>query len=184
MEIKKIDYSKSTEDIFYKILYPIYAREFLFGDDYESFALTISANFILNSKQWDCILKHWEEKETILTNEELFNSTETISSDDSAKVWFKEKLNQMEIKEDRKEHPYSIFFFIDDKIVMEQDEKNEALWVDYMKIWTYFHSEFNLNYNETSDLIKGMVEEHFKMRSFTPSLKEVDMGLGWKNISK
>jgi len=28
------------------------------------------------------------------------------------------------------------------------------------------------------------VEEHFKMRSFTPSLKEVDMGLGWKNISK
>ena len=66
MTIKKFDYSKSKEDIFYKILYPIYAKEFLYGSNYEDFAFTISANFILNSEQWEYILEHWEEKENIL----------------------------------------------------------------------------------------------------------------------
>jgi hypothetical protein len=69
MTIKKFDYSKSIEDIFYRILYPIYAKEFLFGSNYENFAFTISANFILNSEQWDYILEHWEQKESILTLE-------------------------------------------------------------------------------------------------------------------
>jgi len=71
MTIKKFDYSKSTEDIFYKIIYPIYAREFLFFDDYENFTLLVSANFILNDKQWEYILSHWERKESILKIENL-----------------------------------------------------------------------------------------------------------------
>ena len=66
MKITKFDYTKSNEDIFYKILYPIYAREFLFGKNYEDFAFTISANFILNEQQWEYILEHWEQKENIL----------------------------------------------------------------------------------------------------------------------
>ncbi len=69
MTIKKFDYSKSTEDIFYKIIYPIYAKEFLYGNSYENFAFTVSANFILNAPQWEYILEHWEQKESILTYE-------------------------------------------------------------------------------------------------------------------
>lgn len=69
MTIKKFDYSKSKEDIFYKVIYPIYAREFLLGNDYEVFAFIVSANFILNSEQWEYILEHWEQKEQILTIE-------------------------------------------------------------------------------------------------------------------
>ena len=65
---KKLDYSKSKEDIFYKILYPIYAKEFLYGSNYEVFAKTISERFILNLEQWEYILEHWEQKENILTN--------------------------------------------------------------------------------------------------------------------
>ena len=65
--IKKFDYSKSREDIFYKILYPIYAKEFLYGSNYENFAFMVSANFILNPQQWEYILEHWEQKESILT---------------------------------------------------------------------------------------------------------------------
>ena len=38
MTIKKFDYSKSTKDIFYEIIYPLYSRDFLFGNDYEQFA--------------------------------------------------------------------------------------------------------------------------------------------------
>jgi hypothetical protein len=66
MTIKKFDYSKSTEDIFYKTIYPMYAKEFLFGNSYENFAFLVEANFILNAQQWEYILEHWEQKETIL----------------------------------------------------------------------------------------------------------------------
>lgn len=71
MQIKKFDYSKSKEDIFYKVIYPLYAREFLFGNKYESFAFLVEANFILNAEQWDYILEHWEQKESILYIENL-----------------------------------------------------------------------------------------------------------------
>lgn len=69
MTIKKFDYSKSTEDIFYKLIYPVYAREFLFGNNYEQFAFLVEANFILNATQWEYILEHWEQKESLLTYE-------------------------------------------------------------------------------------------------------------------
>lgn len=69
MTIKKFDYSKSTKDIFYEIIYPLYSRDFLFGNDYEQFAFLVGANFILNAEQWEYILEHWEQKESILTFE-------------------------------------------------------------------------------------------------------------------
>lgn len=66
MTIKKFDYSHINKDIFYQIIYPVYAKEFLYGTDYENFAFVISANFILNPIQWDYILEHWEEKERLV----------------------------------------------------------------------------------------------------------------------
>jgi hypothetical protein len=66
MTIKKFDYSKSTKDIFWQIIYPLYAREFMYGKSYESFAFIVSANFILNPEQWEYILEHWEQKESIV----------------------------------------------------------------------------------------------------------------------
>lgn len=62
----KFDYSKSKQDIFYKIIYPIYAKEFLFGNDYEQFGIKVSSIFILNEQQWEYILEHWEEKQNII----------------------------------------------------------------------------------------------------------------------
>lgn len=66
MTIKKFNYSNIKEDIFYKHIYPIYPKEFLFGNSYDSFAFLISSNFILNQQQWEYILEHWEFKESIL----------------------------------------------------------------------------------------------------------------------
>ena len=69
MTIKKFDFSGIKEDVFYKHIYPIYPKEFLFGGKYESFAMLIEANFILNPQQWEYILEHWEQKESILNIE-------------------------------------------------------------------------------------------------------------------
>jgi len=66
MTIKKFNYSNINKDIFYKIIYPIYSREFLFGDKYEDFVFLVEANYILNPIQWGYILEYWEEKESLL----------------------------------------------------------------------------------------------------------------------
>jgi len=71
MTIKKFNYSAIKEDVFYKHIYPIYSKEFLFGNDYEKFAFLVSANFILNPQQWEYILEHWEFKESILSIENI-----------------------------------------------------------------------------------------------------------------
>jgi hypothetical protein len=67
MANRKFDYSKSTVDIFYEKIYPLYAKEFLFGNNYEKFALLVAETFILNSDQWENILDHWDVKESLLT---------------------------------------------------------------------------------------------------------------------
>ncbi len=48
-------------------LYPIYAKDFLFGSDYEKFANKISESFDLTSDQWEAVLNEWEFKEKLLT---------------------------------------------------------------------------------------------------------------------
>lgn len=68
MNLKKFDYSKTQEDIFYKVIYPLYSREFMFGNDYTMFAELVQSNFILNSEQWEYILEHWDAKENRVTN--------------------------------------------------------------------------------------------------------------------
>ena len=64
MKITKFDYLNVKEDIFFKILYPLFAHEFMFGNSYEKFAFIISCNFTLNEEQWEYILEHWEAKES------------------------------------------------------------------------------------------------------------------------
>lgn len=71
MKIIRFDYSDSREDIFYKIIYPLYAKEFLFSSDYEKFLELVQLNFILNPEQWEYILEHWNLKEEILTIKEV-----------------------------------------------------------------------------------------------------------------
>ena len=66
MKNKKFNYSKNTTDIFYEKIYPLFPKEFLFGNDYEEFAKLVSSTFVLNSQQWEYILEHWEDKENIL----------------------------------------------------------------------------------------------------------------------
>jgi len=62
----KINLTKLGDGVFYKYIYPVYPKEFLFGIDYETYATIVSEEFILNERQWDNILIEWEIKEAIL----------------------------------------------------------------------------------------------------------------------
>lgn len=64
----QIDLSKiHPSKVFYGYIYPVYAKDFLFGSDYELFAQYISKSFILTSEQWEAVLQEWELKESILS---------------------------------------------------------------------------------------------------------------------
>ncbi|MDA3780313.1 MAG: hypothetical protein PF487_08890 [Bacteroidales bacterium] len=61
---KKINIHPSK--LFYGYLYPLYAREFLFGDDRNKFIELIDMDFDLTPNQWNAVLIAWDEKEYIL----------------------------------------------------------------------------------------------------------------------
>ncbi len=63
---KKVDLSNVPGEVFYKYIYPMSAREFLFGVRYEEYAEFIGAKFILHPEQWEEVLMQWEFKEGML----------------------------------------------------------------------------------------------------------------------
>ena len=64
INLKKVYKTK----VFKEFIYPVFAKDFLFGDDYELFAQLISKKFELTPEQWECILIEWEFKENLLTD--------------------------------------------------------------------------------------------------------------------
>jgi hypothetical protein len=65
----RVDLTKVKGEVFYKYIYPVNPQAFLFGNNYEQYASTIGAMFILNSTQWEYILNEWELKERLITSE-------------------------------------------------------------------------------------------------------------------
>jgi len=54
---------------FYGYLYQVFAKEFLFMNNYQQFAEMVQLHFILTPKQWEVVLSEWEFKEQILSND-------------------------------------------------------------------------------------------------------------------
>ena len=54
------------------------------------------------------------------------------------------------------------------KCIMQQDSKNDRLWVSYDDIWSVLKYKYLLNYDDIQIVIKGMVELAFKMMVSTP----------------
>ena len=65
--MKKINLEKIHTSKVWEWLYPIYAKQFLFGNSYEELAQEIQKSFVLTPNQWEAILGEWEYKEMILS---------------------------------------------------------------------------------------------------------------------
>ena len=65
-----------------------------------------------------------------------------------------------------KKYPDSIFWVKDGKVIVEI-EKSEIFWIDY-RIWDTISRMFSLDYDETQEVIKEWLEEHYKLGSLTP----------------
>ena len=64
--------------------------------------------------------------------------------------------------------PNSYFFMQGDRFVMEQDKKNDTLWVRQDGFWSIFSNDFSLRYTDTQTIIKFLVEQHLKSKVGTP----------------
>ena len=64
---KKVNLKKFHSSKAWEYILKIYAREFLFGRDYQIFAEKVQAEFELTPEQWDTILGEWEYKEEMIT---------------------------------------------------------------------------------------------------------------------
>ena len=62
----------------------------------------------------------------------------------------------------------SYFFVQGDRCVMEQDKKNDVLWVRFEGYWSIFSNDFSLQYTDTQAIIKFLVEQHLRSKVGTP----------------
>ena len=71
----------------------------------------------------------------------------------------------------REDFPDKIFFVKGKKVYMEQDLKNDDLYVDYGTIWSDLGDTFSLERGEIKPIISKWVEETYKLRYVTPKWK-------------
>ena len=79
-----------------------------------------------------------------------------------------------------REYPGSIFWVKDGEVIVEI-EKSEYFWVS-PQIWRTIISMFSLEYDETQQVIKEWLEEHYKLGGLTPILIYKQKAVSWKNI--
>ena len=65
---------------------------------------------------------------------------------------------------------YTDFIFCkkDNEILFQYNKKNRYFWCHYDKIWKVLESKHGLNYQEISNLIKGIVWVSLKLKEVTP----------------
>ena len=78
-------------------------------------------------------------------------------------------------------YPDSRFWKNDEYGVILELKKSGYLWVHY-EIWSTFSMFFSLQYNETQQVMKDLLEEHLKLGGITPLLRQRNIQTHWKNI--
>ena len=79
----------------------------------------------------------------------------------------------LKIKIDEEKYPNHVFLFKNDECYFYFNLKNRRFYVEYDKIWSIFQSKFELNYIDIKSFMKYMLERHFKLMGFTPSLGSI-----------
>ena len=81
------------------------------------------------------------------------------------------------------EYPGSYFFTQGKKVIMEQNQKNDVLWVRYDGFWSIFSNDFSLERTDIQAIIKFLVEQHLKSKIGTPASTFTHFSKRWNNTS-
>ena len=67
------------------------------------------------------------------------------------------------------DYPDSLFYMNSEgECILEQDDKNERLYVRYYGFWEVLETKYKLDYIDIQFIIQGMVEIAFKRKVYTP----------------
>ena len=80
-----------------------------------------------------------------------------------------------------KKYPESIFWIKDGEVIAEIKEL-AFFWVSH-QIWKNINVMFSLEYDETQQVIKDWLEEHYKLGGLTPYPNPFTTSTRWKNIT-
>ena len=80
-----------------------------------------------------------------------------------------------------KKHSESIFWIKDGEVIVEI-LNSKYFWVND-QIWKNINVMFSLEYDETQQVIKDWLEEHYKLGELTPLPRPKRSALDWKNIT-
>ena len=90
----------------------------------------------------------------------LNDPTSIIANYNKTKEFMSNIFNKLELK--------GKFYMISDDRYMEQDLKNEYIWVSYGKIWGILSEQYSLSRGQVQDLMRVWMEEAYKLGSLTP----------------
>ena len=80
-----------------------------------------------------------------------------------------------------KKYPDSIFWVKEGEVIAEILQ-SKYFYVSY-QIWRSISVMFSLENDETQQVIKEWLEEHYKLGELTPTFASLDIRTGWKNIT-
>jgi hypothetical protein len=66
--------------------------------------------------------------------------------------------------------------------LFDYNKKNGYFYCQYYRVWSVFRDEYSYNWQQFSELVTRMVEEHMNWRGVTPIIEQVDTEMRWKNI--
>ena len=102
----------------------------------------------------------------------------------SAKSFFLNYIQGLEVKIDKDFYLYSVFYFKNGCCLFKYNEKNGNIYCKYNEFWSVFEREYNMEHQQIQALIKNGVVEHFKIKVTTPKLMVRLWLYKWKNILK
>ena len=81
-------------------------------------------------------------------------------------------------------YPNSVFYVNpNNEIMMEYNQKNYLVYINYDDIWSKIESLFHLNYGDIKSLIKVWLEDTYKLEGVTPKHAGKMCKLRWKILT-
>jgi hypothetical protein len=71
-------------------------------------------------------------------------------------------------------YPKSVFMASEGEVLFEQDWKNNYLFCKHSEVWSLFESKYEYNNIQIKDMISGILEEHLKDGTLTPTNSELN----------
>ena len=82
---------------------------------------------------------------------------------------FNEIMSKITGTKNSDEYTDSVFYMVGDSVYMEQELKTDNFYIRYDDFWSVFKTKFNLNYQEISQLLRGLLEQHLNCKVNTTS---------------